>query len=239
MRLDRFFVSVGKLTRTECSKAAKKGRIKVNGEVVKDSSASVDEKNDLIELDGEAQTYREFVYIMLNKPSGYISSTEDRGGKTVLDLLPESYARMNLFPCGRLDIDTTGLLIMTNDGKTAHFALSPKHHVKKTYYFECEKPLGGAEIKRIEAGVKLDDGYVTLPCSVTLLGEKSGEITVTEGKYHQIKRMFSAVGNGIAALKRISFGGITLDASLGEGEWRFLSGEEEKTLLSVNPEIKQ
>ena len=238
MRLDRFFVSIGVLTRTECSKAAKKGRIRVNGEVVKSSSVIINENSDEIELDGEKQIYKEFVYIMLSKPAGYISATDDRSKKTVLDLLPDNLKRMNLFPCGRLDIDTTGLLILTNDGKTAHYALSPKHHVCKEYFFECASALGERERGMFEEGVTLDDGYVTLPCKVRLTGEKSGFITVTEGKFHQIKRMFKSVNNEIVALSRVSFGGIRLDDSLPDGQWRDLSEEEEKTLLKVNPERK-
>ena len=155
-----------------------------------------------------------------------MSATEDGREKTVIDLLPEQERRKNLFPCGRLDKNTLGLIILTNDGEGAHKLLSPKNHVSKTYKFESKFPLSEEDKKKIEGGIDIG-GYVTKPCQIDL----EGKITITEGKYHQIKRMLEAVSNKITYLERISFGGLKLDESLGRGEWRYLTDEEEKMLL--------
>lgn len=234
MRLDKFFTHAGLLSRKECASACKNGRITVNGICVKDCSAHINEKTDSIALDGQDVSYSEYVYIMLNKPSGYVSSTDEPGEHTVLELLSETDVKIGVFPCGRLDKDTTGLLIMTSDGPACHRALAPKSHVEKKYEFECADVLCSSDVEKMTRGITLADGYTTLPCEISLTGSKSGIITLREGKYHQIKRMLGAVGNKITRLKRISFGTIALDGELSEGEWRYLTDSERESFTGHN-----
>ncbi len=229
MRLDKFLGGTGTFTRSEASKAVRAGRVAVNGITEKNPAAKVNEDNDRITLDGRVLEWRRFYYIMLNKPSGYVSTTEERGN-SVMKLLPEKYSRMDMFPCGRLDIDTTGLLIITNDGQTAHTLLSPKNHCEKTYAFGCI-PLTDGMKSQLESGVELED-FTSKPCRVELSSPTEGKITVTEGKYHQIKRMFLAVGSEITRLERITFAGITLDENLPRGQWRELDEDETRLLLT-------
>lgn len=226
MRLDKFIVSTGKLSRSESGRAARAGRILVNGVAVKKADTAVDPETDVIVLDGEALTYRRYTYILLNKPDGYVSATEDsRGEQVVTSLLPEEYQKMGLFPCGRLDKHTLGLMLLTNDGQLSHRLLSPKRHVAKTYAFRVKFPLSEADISALESGVDIG-GYLTKPCTVTLMDEREGHITLTEGKYHQIKLMMEAVHNQITYLERITFGPLSLDPTLSRGEWRELTDEE-------------
>lgn len=227
-RLDKLFSSCALLTRKECLIAVKKGRITVNGEVVKSPSVKVDETRDVILLDGKAPEFKKLVYIMLNKPSGVVSATEDTKERTVLDILPSDYRRDGLFPCGRLDKDTVGLVILTNDGASAHKRLSPKSKTEKVYYFEVADGVLKGQVEEIERGVTLKDGFTVSPCKVKMLSSTSGYITLTEGKYHEIKRIFGSIGNKITYLKRISFGGIFLDESLEEGKCRYLTKLEEE-----------
>ncbi len=232
MRIDKFFTSCGLMSRTECAKAARCGRIKVNGTTVKKVDVHIDERADRIELDNKVIEYKKFIYIMMNKPSGYVSTTDEPGQKPVTELLDERLQRMGLFPCGRLDKDTVGLLILTNDGESTHNALSPKHHVKKVYEFKCADEVTGNDVAALSSGVELADGYRTHPCEVQMHDGVSGRITLDEGKYHQIKRMLASRGNKIIYLKRISFGGISLDASLKEGQWRYLTEDEEELFVN-------
>ncbi len=227
MRLDKFFSETSTLSRSECSKAVKKGEITVNGEIIKKADFKVDEFKDEIRYKGEVINYSKYIYIMLNKPEGVVSATEDGRDKTVLDLLPENYKNRGLFPCGRLDKDTLGLVILTNDGISAHNSLSPKRHFKKTYYFKTAEKFSDEDVKKIEGGITLADGYTTKPCEIKRLNDKEGEIILTEGKYHEIKRLFGARGNKIVYLERIKFGDISL-GELQRGEWRFLSEDEIK-----------
>ncbi|MBQ7822191.1 MAG: rRNA pseudouridine synthase [Clostridia bacterium] len=228
MRIDKLLTTVGAASRTEAAKAAKRGEITVNGVPVRRADVHVDPDRDVIVLRGEPIVYKEHVYIMLNKPDGYVSATDDPREKTVLELLPEKYRRLGLFPCGRLDKNTLGLIILTNDGEGAHRVLSPKHHVGKTYRYMCADPLTDVDIDRLASGITLDDGYVTKDAVIRADdGRLTGEITLTEGKYHQIKRMFAAVNNKITYLERISFGHIILDPDLERGQWRELNKEEE------------
>ena len=169
---------------------------------------------------------------MLNKPEGVVSATEDRVQKTVLDLLPEKYRKMGLFPCGRLDKDTLGLMLLTNDGKIAHNLLAPKRHVSKVYFFECADPLDKASEHKIENGILLKDGYMAKPCRIHMKEKTKGYIQLTEGKYHEIKRMFGAVGNKITFLERVNFGPLELDKNLARGEWRELTEEETSKILT-------
>lgn len=228
MRVDKLLTSSGILSRSEAAKAAKRGELAVNGAVIRKCDIHIDPDKDIVTYRGEKVCYKEFVYLLLNKPEGYVSATDDPREKTVLELVPEKYRKMGLFPCGRLDKYTLGLLILTNDGDGAHYVLSPKHHVDKVYKFECKAPLANIDKKRLEEGITLDDGYVTRDARISLNEDNvSGEITITEGKYHQIKRMFEAVDNKITYLERISFGTIKLDENLKRGEWRELTPDEE------------
>ncbi len=224
MRLDKFLTHTGKVTRSEGSKLIRKGAVTVDGAVVKDPALHIDPDTQKITLSGALLTHEEFTYLMLNKHAGYVSATDDPRQTTVLELLPKELQRRNLFPCGRLDKDTVGLLILTNDGALAHRLLSPRHHVAKTYAFTCASPL--TQIKEMEQGVTLEDGYRTLPCRLSLSSPTQGKITVTEGKYHQIKRMFEAFNNKITFLERREFASIPLDPSLARGEYRPLTEEE-------------
>ena len=216
------------MSRKECAQAAKRGRISVGGKVVTDSAVHINENTDTVTLDGAVVTYMKYIYIMLNKPQGYVSSSDEPGEHTVLELLPENIVKCDVFPSGRLDKDTTGLMIITNDGPSSHRALAPKSHVIKKYRYECADVLLPSDAEKMRTGITLADGYTTLPCELEMLGEKHGEIILHEGKYHQIKRMFGAVGNKITALKRLSFGDILLDETLEEGAWRYLTDEEIK-----------
>lgn len=228
MRIDKFLSEMGKATRKQSALLAKNGKILVNGVVVKKADMHINPESDEITLCGEKITYKKFTYIMLNKPDGVVSATEDTNEKTVLDLLPEEERRKGLFPCGRLDKSTLGLVILTNDGDSAHKRLSPKHHVSKIYNFKSKNPISENERECLEDGIDIG-GYTTKPCRVALNDDfASGQITLTEGKYHQIKRMLEAIDNKITYLERVSFGGITLDTALARGEWRYLTSEEEK-----------
>ncbi len=236
MRLDKLLSLTGTATRKEAARAARAGRIEVNGRAERDVSAKVDPASDRVFFDGIEVIYREHTYIMLNKPEGYISATEDGRGPVVLELLPEPLRRGGLFPCGRLDKNTTGLLLLTNDGALSHRLLDPRRHVDKKYRFKCRAPVSLSEREELESGLCLADGYLTRPAELELdRGSTSGIITLREGKYHQIKRMFGAAGdNRIIELERISFGPLTLDTSLERGEWRYLLEEEIAALISLD-----
>ena len=225
MRIDKLISEVGYASRSEAAKAARKGNVTVNGEEVKDLSRHIDPERDVVTYFGEVIEYTKNVYIMMNKPEGYVSSTDDPSGPTVIELLPERMQAWGLFPCGRLDKNTVGLVLLTNDGIAAHRMLSPKKHVEKTYFFRLKKPILAEEIETLEKGVDIGD-CVTKPCRVDMQTETEGHITLVEGKYHQIKRMAEAVGNKITYLERVTFAGISLDRSLARGEFRFLNEEE-------------
>ena len=233
MRLDKFFSEQKILSRKEVGERLKKGQITVNGEIVKKGDLKIDENNDEIALNGKVIKYQKYVYVLLNKPAGYVSATEDNRDKTVIDLLPPELQKLDLFPCGRLDKDTLGLVILTNDGISAHNALSPKHHVEKKYYFETADEYFDSDITAIENGITLADGYITKPCKIERIADKKGYITLTEGKYHEIKRLFGARGNKIIFLQRISFSDIVL-GDLPLGEWRYLT-EHEQAVFTKKP----
>lgn len=230
MRVDKFLSEMGKASRTESAKLAKSGKITVNGVIIKKADIHIDPYKDEVKLLGQVVSYKKYTYIMMNKPEGYVSATEDGREKTVLDLLNDEERKKDLFPCGRLDKNTLGLVILTNDGEGAHRLLSPKHHVSKVYHFKSKLPIFEQDIIALEQGVDIG-GYVTKPCKISLASDTEGEIILTEGKYHQIKRMLEAIGNKITYLERISFGEIALDPKLARGEWRHLTIEEENLLL--------
>ena len=227
MRLDKFLSGTGLLSRKEASRAAKDGRVTVNGEVQRRADGHINEKTDRICLDGELIGYSEFDYVWLNKPAGYVSATEDGCLPCVTELLPPPLNKRGLFPCGRLDRDTTGLMLLTNDGQLSHTLLSPRHHVEKEYRFTCEPPLPRDAEERFAAGIQIDGGELCKPARLICeAGRSGGVITLTEGKYHQIKRMTEACGSRVTTLARISFAGIPLDPALAPGEIRPATEEE-------------
>ena len=238
MRLDKFLANSGIGTRKEVKELLKKRLIKVNDEIVKDGKIHVDENEDTVKYKDEIISYKKFVYIMLNKPNGVISATEDKVHKTVIDLLGDEYRTFEVFPVGRLDIDTEGLLLLTNDGVLSHNLLSPNKHVNKKYYVELEKLLTETDISKLENGVELKD-FTTKDAKVEIIenGEESDKIrvyiTISEGKFHQVKRMFKAVGNEVKYLKRVKMGTLSLDENLKLGEYRELT-EDELTKLKEN-----
>jgi len=227
MRLDKYLVATGCCTRSEAKRAVRAGAVTVNGSIAKASDVCIDEENDSVSFCGRAVVYRKYTYIMMNKPEGVVSATEDGRDKTVLDLLPDEVRTRGMFPCGRLDKNTLGLILLTDNGELGHRLLAPKSHVSKEYRFKSKFPISQEEAECFEAGLTLEDGYETKPAKIRLEGDgDGGTITLVEGKYHQIKRMLEALGNKITYLERISFGGLTLDASLGRGEWRYLTDSE-------------
>lgn len=228
-RLDKLIASQGRFSRREVQELIKNGAVKVNGITVRDRGAKSDDEKDIICVNGEQLDFQRFVYIMLNKPKGVVSATNDKNEKTVIDLVPKEFKGRNLFPAGRLDITTTGFVLVTDDGDFAHRILSPKNHIEKTYEARLVESVTECQLEAVRNGIELKDGTKCLPAKVTVLadGEKPlVEIKICEGKYHQIKRMFAAAGNGVIELKRTQMGGLTLDVSLKEGECRLLDAHE-------------
>ena len=227
MRIDKFISDSGIATRRECKEAARCGKVTVDGVAVRDLSAHIDPLAASVTYMGKTVSYRRFTYVMLNKPEGYVSATDDKSLPFVTELLPEEMRRINLFPVGRLDKDTVGLMVLTNNGKLAHALLAPKRHVKKRYFFRAAEPLDGSAEEKFKDGVVLSDGYECKSAEIAMdEGRTSGVITLTEGKYHQIKRMIASLSNKVVYLERISFASLTLDTSLDRGEWRYLTDGE-------------
>ncbi|TXL60574.1 rRNA pseudouridine synthase [Cerasibacillus terrae] len=230
MRLDKLLANVGIYgSRKDVKKILKKGKVMVNGARVKAGSIHVDPEVDEIDVNGELVTYREFIYLMLNKPPGYISATEDDIHETVIDLLAEPLQYSKPFPVGRLDKDTEGLLLLTNDGKLAHRLLSPKQGIEKEYYAKVRGVVDDKDVNSFQNGVLLDDGYMTKEAQLHILSQdeiSEVKVTITEGKFHQVKRMFQAVGKEVVYLKRIRMGEIILDSSLSLGDYRELTNQE-------------
>ena len=223
-RLDKILANTGYGTRKEVKKLIKNGAVTVDGEVAKNAEQKVDPYNSKIAVYDEPIEYKEFIYLMLNKPKDCVSATFDKRYMTVLDLVPFEYEHYDLFPIGRLDIDTEGLVILTNNGKLAHEILSPKNHIKKVYYAETEREINDEDIKAFESGMDLGD-FTTMPAKL----EKHGEgaiVTICEGKFHQVKRMFEKTGNRVSYLKRIKMGGVCLDENLPLGQMREMTEEE-------------
>lgn len=227
MRIDKFLGITGCATRTEAKRIIRSGAVTVNGVAVRSADAKLDPERDKVCYCGKEIVYRRFTYILMNKPQGVVSATEDGRDRTVIDLLPNDMRKNELFPCGRLDKNTLGLVLITDNGELAHKLLSPKNHIEKKYYFKSKFSLSEEDAKRFENGVTLEDGYETKPAKIELFGDgNEGIITLVEGKYHQIKRMLEALGNKITYLERISFGPLRLDDSLERGGWRFLNDKE-------------
>jgi len=241
MRLDKLLAHSGRGTRSEIKRAVRLGRVEVNGETARDPGMTVDPGADEVRWDGEPVRYREYVYFMLNKPPGVISATEDRRERTVVDLLqPEDRAR-DPFPVGRLDKDTEGLLLLTNDGRLAHELLSPRKSVDKVYEALVAGAVDDRDVRAFEAGVTLDDGYRTLPAELVVRQVRAANdgplsdvtVTIREGKFHQVKRMFEAVGKRVVRLRRVAMGPLRLDPNLAPGEYRELTEDEMKALAAA------
>lgn len=250
MRLDKFLVEMNKGSRSQIKEAAKKGRIQVNGQVEKKTERKIDPATERVLFDGLPVTYQEFEYYMLNKPQGVVSATQDNLHRTVIDLLPAE-KRGDLFPVGRLDIDTEGLLLITNDGDLAHRLLAPEKHVDKQYYARVDGVLPEDSIARMAAGLTLSEnkeseGTKLKPAKLEVLKKHLANcneilLTIQEGKFHQVKRMFEALGCHVTYLKRLSMGPLQLDSALAAGEYRKLTEDEiqrlkEHTLKEIKEE---
>lgn len=226
-RLDKLLASTGHWSRREVKDLVRQGRVLADGRPAARPEDKFDPERVRLSVDGREVDCAPFVYLMLHKPAGLLSATEDRNQKTVLDLLPEHLRRRGLFPVGRLDKDTEGLLLLTNDGPLAHRLLAPRHHVDKTYFVRVDGELDGADAAAFAAGMMLEDGLACLPAGLEVLEQPdTALVTLHEGKYHQIKRMLAARGKPVVYLKRLTMGPLMLDPVLERGEWRPLSAEE-------------
>lgn len=227
LRLDKYLADMGIGTRSEVKGYIRKGRVKINGQVAKQPESKITSE-DKITFDERVISYIVTEYFMLNKPAGVVSASRDKFASTVVDLIEEG-KRKDLFPVGRLDKDTEGLLIITNDGDLAHRLLSPKKHVRKLYFAKVQGRVEEADINRFQEGINLEEDFTTLPAELEIIssGEESEVlVTISEGKFHQIKRMFEAVGKEVLYLKRLQMGTLALDERLNPGEYRKLTDEE-------------
>ena len=236
VRLDKLIASAGGASRAEARQWLRQGRVAVDGETVSDGALKLDPETARVTLDGRELAYAAQHYYMMYKPAGVLSATEDGAEKTVLDLMGEAERRMGLFPAGRLDKDAEGLLILTDDGDFCHRLISPGSGVEKTYYVETETPVSAAAPAAFAAGLVLADGTRCLPAKLLLFGEgeRRAVVKLTEGKYHQVKRMMAAAGSPVSYLKRTAEGGLELDESLGPGGWRPLTSEERNAVFCRN-----
>ena len=232
-RLDKIISATGKKSRREVREMVRQGRVLVDGKPAPAADMKVDPQTAVILLDGEPPGYEEFTYVMLHKPAGVLTATEDRRQETVLDLLPPELRRRALSPVGRLDKDTEGLLLLTNDGQLAHRLLSPKSHVDKVYYARVDGALEPGDIAAFAAGMTLGDGLECLPAGLEILSPTEALVTLREGKFHQVKRMLAARGKPVLYLKRLSMGRLRLDPALAPGAWRMLT-EEERSALNLS-----
>jgi len=236
-RLDKILSNTGIGSRKEVKALIKNGEVKVDGLVAKDSGMQLDPEKSVIEISGRVIGYRKYIYLLMNKPEGVVSATFDNYDETVIDLLDDEHKAFEPFPVGRLDKDTVGLLLLTNDGELNHRLISPKWHVDKVYYAEIDKQVDEKDVDAFKNGVVLEDGYKCLPAKLEILeAGKDGskvKVTVQEGKFHQVKRMFKSRGKEVVFLKRISFGPIDLDENLERGTYRELTGEEISVLKNI------
>lgn len=229
MRLDRYLCELNIGSRSQVKEFVRKGLVSVNGQVVRSADQKIEEQKDQVAFQGKTLTYQRYVYYMLNKPRGVVSATQDNTACTVAELLaPEG--RKDLFPMGRLDKDTEGLLILTNDGELTHRLLSPKRHVDKTYEVTVAHALSAEDLRRLEQGVDIGEDRLTLPARAEAVSENILHLTIQEGKYHQVKRMFEAAGKTVTYLRRESMGSLVLDQSLKPGQYRRLTDEELESL---------
>lgn len=235
-RIDKILSNMGYGTRKEVKELIKSGLVEIDGSLVKDSGQQVDTESQEIKVEGRKLFYRDFIYIHMNKPQGVISATVDNREKTVVDLLPDEFKAFSPFPVGRLDKDTEGLLLLTNDGQLSHRLLSPKKHVPKTYAAKVRGRVTEKDVEAFSQGVILEDGYKTMASQLSVLESGSNsliEVTIYEGKYHQVKRMFQAVDKEVIFLKRTSMGELKLDEALKPGEFRELT-EKERIILDID-----
>lgn len=235
-RLDKIIASTGKYSRREVKLLVRQGRVLADGVPARSAEDKYDPETVSLAVDGEAITYRRTTWIMLHKPAGFLSATEDGRGKTVIDLLPPELRRLGLFPVGRLDKDTEGLLLLTDDGALAHDLLSPRHHVDKVYFTRVAGELEESDAVAFEGGMVLDDGLCCLPAGLEILqsGEESEAlVTLREGKFHQVKRMLAQRGKPVVYLKRVRMGNLPLDPALSRGDFRFLTPEELEILRNT------
>ena len=232
-RIDKIITATGKKSRREVREMVRQGRVLVDVKPAPAADMKVDPQTAVILLDGEPLGYEKFTYVMLHKPAGVLTATEDRRQETVLDLLPPELRRRALSPVGRLDKDTEGLLLLTNDGQLAHRLLSPKSHVDKVYYARVDGALEPGDIAAFAAGMTLGDGLECLPAGLEILSPTEALVTLREGKFHQVKRMLAARGKPVLYLKRLSMGRLRLDPALAPGAWRMLT-EEERSALNLS-----
>lgn len=236
-RIDKILSNLGHGTRKEVKGLLKKGKVEIDGIIVSDSAMKVDPDKAIIKVSGEEIKYRKYIYLIMNKPAGVVSATVDNHDETVIDLIDEEYHAFKPFPIGRLDKDTVGLLLITNDGELNHKLIAPKNHVDKVYYAEINKFVEESDVTTFKKGVVIDDGYKCMPAVLEILraDENGSEVMVTiqEGKFHQVKRMFESVDKKVVFLRRISFGPLKLDENLCEGQYRELSEEEIELLKQV------
>ena len=236
-RLDKIIASTGKWSRREVKLLVRQGRVLLDGVPARSAEEKTDPETAEITVNGEVLTYRRYTWIMLNKPAGYLSATEDGRGATVIDLLPDELKRLDLFPVGRLDKDTEGLLLLTNEGALAHDLLSPRHHVEKVYYARVTGRLTEADCQAFAAGITLEDGLHCQSAGLVILstGEESeARVTLREGKFHQVKRMLAFCGKPVTYLERVKMGNLTLDTALVRGEYRFLTPAEIEDLRRIS-----
>lgn len=236
-RIDKILANLGFGTRKEIKAVVKNGEVKIDGTVIKDSSMKIDPDKSTIEVGGNVVEYKKNIYLLMNKPQGVVSATFDNYDETVIDILEPEYQAFKPFPVGRLDKDTEGLLLITNDGELNHRMISPKNHVDKVYYAEIDKYLDERDVNRFKKGIQLKDGYKCLPGKLHIIeSDEDGakvEVTIQEGKFHQVKRMFNALGKNVVYLKRIKFGPIDLDKDLNLGQYRELSKNEIESIKRI------
>lgn len=236
-RLDKILSNLGYGTRKEVKSIIKNGGVRIDGTTVKDNSKKVDPCSCKIEIAGKDVEYKKYIYILMNKPCGVVSATFDNFDETVIDILEPRYQVFKPFPVGRLDKDTRGLLLITNDGKLNHRLISPRNHVNKVYYAELDKPLGKFDVDKFKKGIVLKDGYKCMPAELNIIESAENgsraEVTVQEGKFHQIKKMFDSLGKNVLYLRRIQFGPIKLEDNLEEGEYRELSKDEIESIKII------
>ncbi|MBU3160895.1 pseudouridine synthase [Clostridium frigoris] len=236
-RIDKILSNLGHGTRKEVKALLKKKKVEVDGVIATDSAMKVDPEKCVIKVSGDEINYRKYIYLVMNKPSGVVSATVDRNDETVIDLIDEQYRAFKPFPIGRLDKDTVGLLLITNDGELNHKLIAPKNHVDKVYYAEINKFIDASDINAFKKGIVIDDGYKCMPAELEVLtaNENGSEVMVTiqEGKFHQVKRMFESVNKNVMFLRRVSFGPLKLDKDLVEGNCRELSEDEIDLLKQV------
>ncbi len=239
IRLDKFLVNLGYGTRTEIKESARRGLIFINGKKAVKTDIKVNEHTDIVEYDDEIVVYRPHIYLMLNKKAGYVTANSDPDSPTIFDLIPDEYKRPDMSAVGRLDKDTEGLLLVTTDGDMNHRLMSPKRHVDKVYYVETDGKILEEHIKIFENGIEFRDGTKLKPAKLEILTENTAKVTISEGKYHQVKNMFRVIDMNVTYLKRVKIANLSLDISLGLGECRELEFEEEMYLKEITGIIKR